>query len=150
MKNIILLFLILGICFQTRAQQHFSKAVDFNEQYDLGEAIVKVNDGVIVMIGARCQPINRDCIGLMKVSFDGDILWQKEYDYFDSESAQRIQLWKDKLYFFGYWNAPNENSDFIMLETYCNFLRVTAFGWDIFRISKFCRTYLFGIYKSSD
>jgi len=99
MKKTLLLFILSVCASHLTAQKYWSKNYGFFTGNSYATQIIQTPDGLVVSPLAFCDNNSRECVGLMKFDFDGNLIWETVlYDSLEINHAEQILFWKDTLW----------------------------------------------------
>ena len=101
-KHIFLGIVFVLFCLEGKSQ-YYSTQLDYDGTSEYGSQVVIVDDGFLLLNSSICGADLKECAGLFKTNFGGEILWKKEIDSLDVFSFESIL--KDGEDFF-IINAP--------------------------------------------
>lgn len=85
--------------FHSYAQQYWSKRYDLDIGNDYGTMASDVADGVIVPLKSFCTNNTEDCMGLIKIDYQGNLLWKTIlYDSLDFEHLEPMDIRNDSIF----------------------------------------------------
>ncbi|MEO1513999.1 MAG: hypothetical protein AAFV95_03270 [Bacteroidota bacterium] len=113
MKSYIFFFatlLFYIICWQPALAQtpNFSLSIDVNQDVDQAWEMIDLGDGLLIRRGGTCNQNTDICSGLIKTDYEGNVLWKKEYDYFDANGYTGLAVANDHFYLTGRFNDERQ------------------------------------------
>ncbi|MEO1628815.1 MAG: hypothetical protein AAFV25_26940, partial [Bacteroidota bacterium] len=114
MKNtptiILVALLLCAVCWQPAFAQtpNFSLSIDLNKDVDQAWELVDLGDGLLIQRGGTCNQNTDICSGLIKTDYEGNVLWKKEYDYFDANGYAGLAVANDHFYLTGRFNDERQ------------------------------------------
>ncbi len=126
MKKSILTFIILHTILSTdlSSQTTWSKHYDLDIGNDYATHVVPVSDGVIIQAIGFCDFNSRDCHGLVKLDFNGNIVWKKIiYDTLEVNGLTAFFIRNDTILLnMSYLGIPDKACSVLSFDLNGNYL----------------------------
>jgi len=118
MKRFIFALFFIGIhLIKLNAQQYWSRRYDFDAGNDYGTSAIALQDGLIVPSKSFCEGNTRNCTGMIKVDYQGNLLWRTiiydtlAYQHFDAIAVRNDTLFMNASYLYA-----EDGTDLMLLE----------------------------------
>ena len=117
------LFLLLCLTQNILAQQYWSKNYDFFTGNDYAKQLVRTPKGVVVCPHSFCDNNSRECVGLIQLDLNGNILWKTVlYDSLEINHEESIVYWRDTIWLHAdYVNDPLDRRTILAFDTNGNY-----------------------------
>lgn len=94
-----LLFLLLCLTQNIVAQQYWSKNYDFFNGRDFASKVIRTPKGVAVTPWGYCDKNSKDCVGIMEIDLNGDLLNETVlYESIKNNHEESMVFWKDTFW----------------------------------------------------
>ena len=103
--------------------QYWSKRFDLQMGNDFGRKIIVINDGFIVSINGFCDYNTKDCFGLMKFDFEGNLVWKTVVlDTLEINHSECIEVINDTIFVnTNYLGVPNKHFSILAFDMQGNY-----------------------------
>ncbi|MBL7794859.1 MAG: T9SS type A sorting domain-containing protein [Saprospiraceae bacterium] len=99
LRTIILSISALILCQNLLSAQYWSKRYDFQQGNENATQIIPMADGLLVHVSGLCDQNKRICGGLIKLDFDGNLMWKSIYlDTLDTNTLGPAAIIGDTIF----------------------------------------------------
>ncbi|MEQ1745073.1 MAG: T9SS type A sorting domain-containing protein [Saprospiraceae bacterium] len=99
LRTITLTISTIFLCHNLLSAQYWSKRYDFQQGNEIATQIIPMDDGLLVSVTGLCDQNKRFCGGLIKLDFEGNLLWKSIYwDTLETNTFGAVAIIDDTIF----------------------------------------------------